>query len=135
MVAATSFSVDDRESTPVSHTFTPNGFSADNSVAFFKNVGSVPIEDEKFSISWRESKASQNRKVRLKLEVPVVVTETINSVNVPKVARVAICDATFTFSLDSSEQERDNAVGMFANALAASQAVIDGTLVETNAIW
>jgi hypothetical protein len=133
MTAATSFSVSDRESTPVSHTFNPNGFSKDNLVAFFKNEGDVSIEDEKFSISWRES--STNRKVRIKLEVPVVVTETINAVDVPKLVRVAICDATFTFSKSSTLQERKNAVGMFANAMAASVTVVNSTLTGTEAIW
>lgn len=133
MSGATSFAVNDREATPVAHTFNPNGFSADNRVAFFKKEGTTNIEDEKFSISWRES--NTKRIVRMKLELPVVVTETINGVNVPKLTRMAIADASFSFSTSSSEQERKNLVGIFANAMAASVTIIDDTLVGNEAIW
>lgn len=133
MSSATSFTIADREDTPVDHTFVPNGFSADNSVAFFKNGGTYKIEDEKYSISWRES--AQNRKVRCKLEVPVVVEETINGVTVPKVVRTAYGEVTFTFAHTSSEQERDNVVGLLAASLASSVSVLNGTLVGDEAIW
>lgn len=134
MPSATSFSVNDRENTPVSHTFVPNGFSPDNSVAFFKEAGAnYKIEDIKYSISGRES--AQNRKVKCKLEVPVVVEETINGVTVPKVVRTAYGEVTFTFPLTSSEQERDNLVGMLANSLASSVTVINSVVVGDEAIW
>jgi hypothetical protein len=133
MTQAASFTIVDREVTPGNHTFKPNGFSQDNSVAFFKNAGTTVLEDEKFSISWRESNTV--RKVRVKLEVPVVVNETINGVTVPKVARTSIADVTFNFALSSTEAERDNVVGMLADALASDQSVINSTLIDGEAIW
>jgi hypothetical protein len=46
-----------------------------------------------------------------------------------------LIDATFRFDDTSSLQERQNAVGMFANALASSQTVVDSTLTKLEGIW
>jgi hypothetical protein len=133
MAQITSFSVDDRESTPVSHTFSPAGFAQGNSVALFREAADTPHGDIKFSVGWRSTGA--NRKVRVKLEVPVVVTETINGVDKPEVIRKSYVDCVFTFDQYSTQQERDNAVGMFANALDSSITVIDDTVAGTDPIY
>jgi hypothetical protein len=133
MTESTSFAVADREDTPVTHTFTPNGFDKNNPIAFFRNSGSTHIEDENLSISWRET--ATNRKVRLKLTLPTVVSETINGVTRSSLERVAIADVQFTFSSTSVEQERDNFVGLLVNALSASNTVLHNTVVKNEAIW
>lgn len=133
MSEAASFSVDDREDTPVSHTFTPNGFDRNNPLAFFKNAGGTIVEDEKFSISWRETQS--NRIVRCVLAIPTVVTETINGVDRETLERTARADVTFTFALSSTEDERDNVVGLLTNMLASANSVINDTVVGTEALW
>lgn len=73
--------------------------------------------------------------MRVMLTAPALVTETVNGVSVPTVPRLALIDATFRFDETSTEQERKDAVGMFANALASSQGVVMGTLVGLEGIW
>lgn len=127
----TSFTVNDRETTPVAHTFEPR--KPGNSLVEFREPGVVPIADRKYTVSWRESNG--RIRVRCVLADPKVVTETINGVDVTKVPHVNFADVTFTFSEESTLQERQNLVGMFANSLAASVTVIDDTVTGLEAIW
>jgi hypothetical protein len=102
-------------------------------VATFVEAASVPIGERSLVIRTRKNGARYH--TRLTLACPTLVNETINGVSVPSVPRVAFIDATFRFDDTSTLQERKNAVGMFANALAASQAVVDGSLTNLEGIW
>lgn len=124
---------DDRESTPVTHTFTPWRMSEDNTVAFFKEAGATPWENNVLSLGIRATSANQNSKVRMKIEMPVVATEVINGVNYPKLLRTAIADVTFTFAKSSTTQERDNIVGILVNTLAGS-ALANDVIVDLNSV-
>lgn len=126
-----SFTVNDRESTPVAHTFVPQ--EREKGAARFIEPGVVPIANRNYTVSWRTTNG--RTRVRLVLADPKVVTETINGVDVTKVPFKNFADVTFTFDENSSEQERKNLVGMFANSLAASVTVIDDTVVGLEAIW
>lgn len=129
MPAYASFAVDDRESTPVSHSFVPRGDK--NGVAVWKEDQTIPIGARKVTLSMRE--ANGRTKVRLVMSDPVEVVETINGVNVTKVPRTSFADVTFTFSDLSTLQERKNLIGMFANALDSSNTALDAAL--TNLEW
>jgi hypothetical protein len=131
MAQAASFTVNDRESTPVGHVFTPKRISTE--LAEFVETASVPIGEKRVSISTRKS--GSNYKVRTKLEVPTLVTEVVNGVNVPKVPRTIFIDTTYTFPDLSSLQERKNAVGMHYNMQAPAQTMIDASLTGLEGIW
>lgn len=131
MPNATSITVNDRESTPVAHTFAPRQVIP--GAATFVEAASVPIGEK--SLILRTRKSGSRYYVRVTLASPTLVTETINGVAVPKVPRVAFIDATFRFDDTSTVQERKNAVGMFANSLAASQTVMDGALTNLEGVW
>lgn len=131
MAQAASIVVNDRESTPVAHTFAPRVIVP--GAATFVEAASVPIGEKSLVVRTRKSGARYF--TRITLAVPVLVTETINGVSVPKVPRTAFIDANFRFDDTSTLQERKNAVGMFANALASGQAVIDGSLTNLEGIW
>lgn len=131
MSQASSITVNDRETTPVAHTFAPRQIVP--GAATFVEAASVPIGEKTLII--RTRKSDTRYFVRVTLACPVLVTETINGVSVPKVPRVTFIDATFRYDDTSSEQERKNAVGMFANALAATQAVVNPTLTQLEGIW
>lgn len=135
MAQATSFTVNDRESTPVSHTFAPKGPTTDGQGFIFRENGMSPLVAKVATIRSRENTDTKNRYVRISLTVPVVVTETINGVHVDTVKSVSLCDANFRFALDTTLQHRKNVVGMFANMLASDIAMIDSTLTGTEAIW
>lgn len=131
MAQAASIVVNDRATTPVAHTFAPRRL--ETGLASFVEAGSVPIGERQLTIRWRKS--GNRFYQRVTLTSPALVTETINGVGVPTVPRVALIDATFRFDDTSTEQERKDAVGMFANALAASQTVVDKTVVGLEGIW
>lgn len=121
----------DRAATPVAHTFVPRD-TAGAVATVVKSTG-VPIGEMAYSIAPRRS---QSRfKVRCVLRLPVVQTETINGISTPKVVREAIVDATFNFAMSSTEQERKDAVGMFASSLDASKLLVNDTIVKVESVY
>lgn len=131
MAQASTITVNDRESTPVAHTFAPRAVAP--GAATFVEAASVPIGERSLVI--RSRKSSGKYYARITLAVPVLVTETINGVAVPKVPRAAFIDCNFRFDETSTLQERKNAVGMFHNALAATQTTVDSTVTGLEGIW
>lgn len=131
MAQAASIVVNDRAITPVAHTFAPR--RVETGLASFVEAAAVPIGEKTLTLRWRKS--GKRFYQRMTLSVPALVMETINGVSVPTVPRVAFVDVTFRFDDTSTEQERKDAVGMCQNALAASQAVVDGTVVKLEGIW
>jgi hypothetical protein len=134
MSAFASFSVNDRETTPVSHTFAPQ--ERKDGLASFIEAGTVPSGNKKVTVSWR-TLSDGRRRVRLTMVVPVEVTETINGVDYtkPYTGRLSQADVTFTFGASTTQQDRDNVVGMFANSLDASVTVIDDTVAGLEGIY
>lgn len=121
--------------TPVNHTFVPDGIDQQNVGAVVNSGASgVPAGAERFTISMR--KGGDNRyKGKLKLTLPILVTETINGVSVPKVARQTIVNVSFDFDERSTEQERKDAVGMTYSALDSSKVLVNDTLTKVQSIW
>lgn len=132
MAQAANIVVNDRESTPVAHTFVPR--DPQEGGFLFAEAAAVPDGDKYLSIRKRKGEGGRMY-VRVLLTVPVMVTETINGVAVPSVQRVSLIDCNFRFDGKSTEQERANAVGMFANALAAGQTVVNSTVVKLEGIF
>lgn len=124
--------IKDRASTPVDHTFSPDGDDA-NGVHVFSEKTGVPAGNPRFTASLRQS----NGKYRptLKLAVPVVQTQTINGVNSPVVVRTAYVELSATFDALSSTQERADAVGLMYNSMAAAQTQINDLLVNLSDIY
>lgn len=131
MPAAAPIVVNDRKATPVAHTFAPRGIQPGS--ALFVETASVPIGEATLTIRTRIS--AEKYHARLTMAVPVLVTETINGVSVPKVHRVSMADVNFRFENTSTLQERQDIVGMFANALAASQTVVMKSVCELEGVW
>lgn len=131
MPALQNLVVNDRAATPVAHTFTPRDFI--NGVATVVESTGVPIGEKRYSISTR--RVNGRIKNRVVFAVPVVQTETINGISKPRVVREAIVDATFSFASDSSEQERADAVGMFADSLATAKVLVNDTIVKNQGIY
>lgn len=122
----------DRAATPVNHTFSP--LEINNGVATVVESAGVPIGDKRFSIAL--NKTSTNRyKATVKFVVPIVQDEVLNGITRPTVVRTAYIDATFTFDNTSTEQERKDAVGMFADSLAASKVLVNDTIVKLQGIY
>lgn len=128
MPAATSIVVNDRETTPVAHTFSYGGTDPKGVSQFVNSNAGTIVGREKVTVSSRNS----NGKLRVKLVLtdPVVVTEVVNSVDVPRVARNGYAELVLTFDEMSTLQERKNVVGMLENMLKTSQTALDAVLTN-----
>jgi hypothetical protein len=125
MAQAASITINDRESTPVAHAFVPQKIETE--LATFAQLNGSPLKANVLSIS-RRSTESGLVKVRLRLAMPVVSTDTSTGVEINTLLRTAYADLQVTFAPDSTLQERKNLIGIFANGLAESQTVLDSTL-------
>jgi hypothetical protein len=117
MPAFAPIAIMDGASTPVSHTYTPNGRPA--GVAEFSEKDGVPVGDNSLTVS---SKHGTREKVSLRLRLPQVVSETINGVVSPKVARTAYVRMDFDFADTSTEAERTDAIALAASLLGTATA-------------
>lgn len=132
MSARANLVINDRATTPVAHTYTPDGDDS-NGVHVFSEKTSVPAGNPRYTASLRSS----NGKFRpsLKLAIPVVQNQVINGITSPVVLRTAYAEVNFTFDALSSEQERADLVGLLANSLAASQTQINDMVVKLSDIY
>lgn len=122
----------DRQTTPVDHTFIPRDVR--QNVGTVVESNGVPVGNSRYSVSLRQT-PSGNYKAELKLAVPIVVTQTVNGVSTPVVARTSYVDAVFTFDKTSTEAERNNAVGMFADSLAPSKVLVNDLVVKLQGVY
>lgn len=125
------FTVNDRETTPVAHSFVPR--DVPGNMAVFAEAGATPIGEKLYTVRWRNT--PDRRNVRITFAMPVTVNETINGVTRTAVDRLAYFDGNFRFDTRLTEQERKNFVGMLANSFGPSIAVIDKTLTGLESIW
>lgn len=130
MPAFSPFTVNDRASTPVAHTFVPRTKEPQPT---WCEPGISPAGERKFTVTSRKS--GNKHRITLRMSNPTVVTEVINGVSVPKVSRVQYAETTFTFTADSLLQERKDTVGMHANSMGATIAQVDSVLTALEAVW
>jgi hypothetical protein len=123
----------DRQGTPVNFTLLPIGEKDGVATVAVADATGATITEKRFSIS--SKRVGDRIRSTIKFKVPTVVTEVINGVSDPVVAREAFVDATFTFSSKSTEAERNDVVGMFASALAVTKPLVHDTLVKGQAVW
>lgn len=124
MPLMTDITVFDRESTPVAHIFKP--YYEDNGVAFYREDGPTLESQNKLSISTRETGGKV--KTRVKFDIPIVVTETINGVDHVRVVDREYADFSFTLSKNSALSSADNLIGMGYNLLATSQTDVNSVV-------
>lgn len=104
--------------------FKPAGIDS-TGVASLVNGNGVIIANKKHSISSRTT--TDRRKGTLKLDIPVVVDETVNGISQPKQVRKAYVRVDFDFSVMSTTAERVAARNLTVSALksALAESVID----------
>jgi len=119
--------------TPVNRTFLPKDVS-NLGVGTVVNSSGVPAGAQRVSVSMRQ-RASGNYHGELRLAVPVVVTETINGVSMPKVIRTGYATLTCDFDKTSSEQERNDVIGLMASALASGKVLVNDALVKLEGVY
>lgn len=134
MPALQSIILTDRASTPVNHTLVPTGGPKGSvgRVAVADSSGNL-LSERALTVSGRRT--AQRFRSSVKLAVPVIATATINGVAVPQVVRVGYGNAEFSFALDSTEQERNDLVGMFQSAFAVTKPLVHDTVVKGQTVW
>lgn len=132
MSARANLIINDRAATPVAHTYSPDGDDT-NGVHVFSEKTSVPAGNPRFTASLRSSNGKYRPSV--KIQIPVVQTQTINGVSSPVVVRTAYGEVNFTFDALSTTQERADLVGLLVNSLAASQTQLNDMVVNLSDIY
>lgn len=122
----------DRAATPVDRVFIPRSISG-NVGEVVESTG-VPIGDSRATISMVKTSGGRFKAV-FKLEVPVVQTAVVNGISAPVVVRKAYAECTFSFDEKSTEQERNDAVGMLSSGLMTSKALIHDTVVKLQGVF
>lgn len=122
----------DRAGSPVAHTFTPDGDDA-NGVHVFSEKTAVPAGNPRYTAQLVNSNGKY--RATLRLQVPVVQTQTLNGINSPVTVRTAYAEVKFTFDQYSSEQERKDIIGMIQDSLSTSKTQINDLLTQLSDIY
>lgn len=124
----------DRQGTPVNHTLLPvDKVVGGVGVVGLSDTSGVALTERRYSIGQRRS--ADRIRTTIRFAMPTVVTEVINSVSSPKIARVAYVDATFNFSREHTLAERNDMVGMFASSLATNKPLVHDTIVGNTGVY
>lgn len=134
MPALQSIVLTDRAATPVNFTLLPTGGPKGSvgRVAVADSSGNL-LSEKALTVSGRRT--AQRLRSSIKLAVPIIATATINGVSVPQVARVGYATVDFSFALDSTEQERNDLVGMIQSALLSTKVLVHDTVVKGQTVW
>lgn len=117
--------------TPVNRVFVPRDIVNGVGSCVF-NAG-VPIGEQRITVSMK--KTGTRFKGELRLTLPVVATETINGVSAPKVVRTAYVNVSVSFDEKSTQQERDDAMGLAANSLTPSRVLVNDSFVKCEGVY
>lgn len=134
MPAFTTLVINDGATTPVAHTFTPNGPNPkDPTVSRFKESAGTPIGDKTLTVSLRE--ATSSRKVRAVFALPIMITEVINGNSSSRVDHTNFVEVIATFHEKSTPQERKDAMAYVSNLTIPSHAVMGKVFQDLESFW
>lgn len=118
--------------TPVDHTFVPRDIT--NNVGTVAESTGVPIGDKRFTISLNRTAGGKYKAV-VQLTVPIVQNQTVSGVVSPVIVRTAYAKIDFTFDQSSTEQERNDIVGMLADSLTVGKTLVNDTVVKLQGVY
>jgi hypothetical protein len=122
----------DRAATPVNHTFTPRDIVT--GVGTVAETSGLPLGDNRVSLSLTRNTNGRYKPV-VKFVFPTLQTEVINGISSPKVVRTAYAELHFNFDSTSTEEERNNIVGMVQDALTSSKTLVNDTVVKLQGVY
>lgn len=117
--------------TPANLTFVPRDINA--GIGTVVNNAGVSVGEKKLRVSLLERNGKMRGEVRL--DLPVVATETINGISVPKVVRTISLSLVMQSDKTATEQERNDAVGLMASALASGKVLVNDALVKNEGVY
>lgn len=133
MPALQNLVITDRQGAPVNTTLTPDGEKDGFYTVAAADASGVGISKKRLSLSRR---VSGNRiRTTEKWAFPIMVTEVINGVSVPKVARTAYVDIVWNFDSTHLETERRDVIGYIYSAHAVGKALTEDTIQKDQAVW
>lgn len=132
MAARSTITINDRASTPVAHSFTPDGDDA-NGVHVFTEKTGIPAANRRITVGLRYTGGKYRPSI--KFQLPVVQTQTVNGIDSPVVVRTAIAELNLTFADTSTDQERKDTVAFVSNSLLASQTMLNDLFVNLADIY
>lgn len=123
----------DRASPVVNHTFGPTLIDPKTGIAVLSEQTSVPIGNPTYTIDRKLTTAGRYR-IRANLKVPVIQEEVVSGISRPVEVRAAHATVELSFSNQSTEQERKDAVGMLASSLEAAKWT-NGVFVNLDGVY
>lgn len=119
----------DRSSpTPITHTFKPSG-SKDGVVTLkTSSTDGVLLDQKKLTTSVRF--VNGRLKSKQVIAVPIVVIETVNGVQKPRLVDTSYVTLTWDISESTTEQHRNDLQGFVQSANATTVAMIHGAVVK-----
>jgi len=117
--------------TPVVRTFVPRDIV--NGVGKVVFNSGVPIGEQTLTVS--QKRVGKRFKGELRFVLPVVATETINGISVPKVVRTNYINLSTSWDETSTQQECDDAVSLMSFALGTSKVLINDALVKCEGVY
>jgi hypothetical protein len=113
------------DSESIQHTFDPKRIDGDVAYWVERTLTDVPIGFETLSMKLRQPPSNTGGgpayyKFVADLQLPVVVTETVNGVDNPIVARSARAKVELLLPADSSSEERSNLRSLIKEALGSA---------------
>lgn len=125
--------ITDRQGTPANVTLVPDGAKDDFHTVAAADASGVAISKKRLSIKRRVS--GDRIRVTEKWAFPVMVSQTINGVVVPTVARVAYVDITWNFHNTHVEAERKDVIGYIYSAHAPGKVLTEDTIQKDQDVW
>lgn len=126
--------VTDRSTTPVNTTLLPvNEEGGVGTVAVTDSSGAL-ITEKRYSISRRELSGRRAR-AAVKYYSPIVATEVVNGVSMPKVVDECFFDGTFTFGPTVTEAQRNNFVGEVQSSMGTTKPLFHDTVVKGSNVY
>lgn len=122
----------DRATPVADRTFTPRNIVGN--VGELVESQGVPVGEGRLTVSLRKTASSRYKGV-VKLAVPQVAAQIVNGVSTPIVVRTAYAEVHVDFAATSSQEERNNIVGMIQSALNPSNTLVNGMLVNLEGVY
>lgn len=134
MPALSTLVLTDRQTTPVNVSLLPNGVKDGVGRLAVTDASGAIITEMVYTVSTR---VMGNGKIKsiVQFNQPTIVTEVINGVSMPAVAREQGLRMEYFSTKLHTEAERNNFIGMFASSLMTSKTVVNDALVKAQSVW
>ena len=131
-----SVSLLDRQPTPKTHTFTPDGFTPNNTgQGTLIEVSDGVVANANVIRAQMKASAGGRRKPMVTLAVPYFVTQTVNGIARVEVLWTDSVKIEYNFDSRTPRHRRNDIVGMVHSMHGPGQSFFDKLFVDTEHVW